>query len=90
MYSSKRDQIENGYDPDATIRDFVQSGEINRQNIDQQSADLLANYIEVNAVDGMTAENADLTARDFRDYIVSLFDEYYGRLAELQEISEQR
>jgi hypothetical protein len=75
-YSSKRDQIETGYDPGATIRDAVQSGNINRENLDQQAADLQENYIQVNAEDGMTAENADLSVEDFRTYILGLFDEY--------------
>jgi aldehyde:ferredoxin oxidoreductase len=75
-YSSKRDQIENGYDPDATIRDAVLNTTITRKNLDEQAERLWQNYVEVNAEDGMTEESADLSPDDFRDYILSLFDEY--------------
>ena len=75
-YVNARDQIESAYDPEGIIREMVQDGSIHIDNAQDVAYDLLGAYIALNAEDGMTIANTDLTPDDFLDYILDLFEEY--------------
>ena len=79
-YASAYDVIEQGFDPEATLRDCVKRGDITMANLDEQADEIWASFVELDIADSQpddedqTVYYRELRRANLRQYLLDLIE----------------
>lgn len=83
IYSNARDVIENGFDPEATLREIVTRGDVTLDNLDAQADEIWASFVELDRAEGAVEDEDrttyyfELTRDDLHQYLTNLIEGTY-------------